>query len=333
MQRKIWILLLLSFLCILIASCTAVSESSEPQQTDAASATEASTDASVVYMTTDISPEGLVNIYKALGREVTGNVAIKVHTGEPGGKNFLRPEFMAPFVQSVNGTFIESNTAYGGQRASTAMHYQVALDHGFNDVAPMVVLDEEESMALPIENGTHFDENLVGARLAEFDSLIVLSHFKGHAIGGYGGAIKNMSIGIASTIGKNRIHTAGQDDTSWMGGDQDDFLESMAEASTAVVDYFGEENVLYINVMNRMSVDCDCSGAMAAEPEIHDIGILASFDPVALDKACIDLIYEVDDAESASLKECIESRNGIHTLDHGAAIGLGSLNYEIERID
>lgn len=290
-------------------------------------------DKPIVYFTSDLTSDGLMAVYEALGREATGSVAVKVHTGEPGGQNFLRPDFMAPLVQSVNGTFVESNTAYGGQRASTAMHYQVALDHGFNDVAPVVILDEADSMAIPTREGSHFAENLVSARLAEFDFLIALSHFKGHAIGGYGGAIKNMSIGIASTAGKNRIHTAGSSDSQWMGGDQDEFLESMAEATLAVVDHFGAENVLYINVMNRMSVDCDCSGAMAAEPEIHDIGILASFDPVALDKACIDLIYAVDDSTSASLIARIESRNGAYVLDHGAAIGLGSLEYDLVSID
>lgn len=286
-----------------------------------------------VYMTTDISPEGLMAIYEALGGEPTGNVAVKVHTGEPGGQNFLRPEFMQELVQTVDGTIVESNTAYGGQRASTAMHYQLAEDHGFTAIAPVVILDEEDSMALPVRGGTHLEENLVGARLAEFDFLITLSHFKGHAIGGYGGALKNMSIGIASTTGKNRIHTAGADDTQWMGGDQDDFLESMAEATQSVVDYFGDGNVLYINVMNRMSVDCDCSGAMAAEPEVHDIGILASFDPVALDQACIDLIYAVEDGTADSLTQRIESRNGIHVLEHGEAIGLGSRTYELVSID
>lgn len=288
---------------------------------------------SVVYFTSDLTSDGLMAIYEALGREATGHVAVKVHTGEPGGQYFLQPDFMAPLVQAVNGTFVESNTAYGGQRASTAMHYQVAADHGFNDVAPVVILDEEDSLPLPMRDGSHFSENLVGARLAEFDFLIALSHFKGHAMGGYGGAIKNMSIGIASTAGKNRMHTAGASDTQWMGGSQDDFLESMAEAALAVVDSFGAENVLYINVMNNMSVDCDCSGATAAAPEIHDIGILASFDPVALDRACIDLIYAADDSESASLKARIESRNGTHVLDHGAAIGLGNLDYALVSID
>lgn len=293
---------------------------------------ETTSSASTVYFTADISPEGLMAVYEALGGEPTGKVAVKVHTGEPGGQNFLRPEFMQELVQTVNGTIVESNTAYGGQRASTVMHYQVAKDHGFNDIADVVILDEEGSMALPVPNYTHFSENLVGARLEEFDSLISLAHFKGHAIGGYGGALKNMSIGIASAAGKNRIHTAGASDEQWMGGGQDEFLESMAEATLSVVNYF-DGNVMYINVMNRMSVDCDCSGAMAAEPEVHDIGILASFDPVALDQACIDLIYAVDDGSADSLIGRIESRNGTHVLTHAAQIGLGSQNYELVDID
>ena len=308
-------------------------QTSSPENEQPNAETQPQSTKPIVYMTTDISPEGLVAIYEALGREATGNVAVKVHTGEPGGKNFLRPEFMAPLVQSVNGTFVESNVAYGGQRAATAMHYQVAKDHGFNDVAPVVILDEESSMALPMIDGAHFAENLVGARLADFDFLMSIAHFKGHAIGGYGGTLKNMSIGIASRQGKNRIHTAGNNDNQWMGGDQDEFLESMAEATLSVVNHFGSENVLYINVMNRMSVDCDCSGAMAAEPEVHDIGILASFDPVALDQACIDLIYAVEDSSAASLIQRIESRNGIHVIEHGAEIGLGSRAYELVSID
>lgn len=289
-------------------------------------------DVPAVYMTAEISPEGLMAVYEALDTEITGNVAVKVHTGEPGGQNFLRPEFMRELVQAVNGTIVESNTAYGGQRASTDMHYQVAEDHGFTAIAPFVVLDETASMALPIRNATHFDENLVGARLADFDYLVTLSHFKGHAMGGYGGALKNMSIGIASAEGKNLIHTAGESNTSIMGGEQDYFLESMAEATLSVVDYF-EGNVLYINVMNRMSVDCDCSGASAAEPEVHDIGILASYDPVALDQACIDLIYKVEDGTADSLIERIESRNGIHTIEHAEAIGLGSREYQLVNMD
>lgn len=313
---------------------TTTEDTISPAESEASGAeSQAADGSSVVYMTTDISPEGLMAIYEALGGEATGNVAVKIHTGEPGGQNFLRPEFMQELVQMVDGTIVESNTAYGGQRASTAMHYQVAEDHGFTDIAPVVILDEEDSMALPIPNGTHFEENLVGAQLAEFDFLITLSHFKGHAIGGYGGALKNMSIGIASTAGKNRIHTAGSSDTQWMGGSQDDFLESMAEATLSVVEFFGEGNVLYINVMNKMSVDCDCSGGMAAEPEVHDMGILASFDPVALDQACIDLLYAVEDGTADSLIARIESRNGIHVLEHGETIGLGNRTYDLVNID
>lgn len=283
----------------------------------------------VVYMTTSITPEGLMAIYEALGREATGNVAVKISTGEPGGQNYLSPDLIRDLVISVDGTIVECNTAYGGQRASTAMHYQVAEDHGFTAIAPVVIMDEYGDISLPVENGTHLTEDFVGARFVDFDFHIVLSHFKGHAMGGFGGAIKNMSIGYASSRGKNWIHTAGASTTSFMGGEQDDFLESMAEAAKAIADASGD-NILYINVMNRLSVDCDCSDN-PAEPDMHDIGILASLDPVALDRACVDLVYSAADGQS--LIERIESRNGTHTLDHAAEIGLGSLVYELVSID
>lgn len=345
MKRTLSLCLILLLLLSMLAGCGGAPSQSatealeaetsapapSPEEDEPSEPASGSGEAASVYMTTDISSEGLMAIYEALGGEPSGNVAVKIHTGEPGGQNFLRPEFMQELVQSVDGTIVESNTAYGGARASTAMHYQVAEDHGFTAIAPVVILDEEDSMALPIPNHTHFEENLVGARLADFDFLITLSHFKGHAIGGYGGALKNMSIGIASTAGKNRIHTHGTSDSQWMGGDQDKFLEFMAEATMSVVEYF-EGNVLYINVMNRMSVDCDCSGGMAAEPEVHDIGILASFDPVALDRACIDLLYAVDDGTADSLIARIEGRNGTHVLTHGEKIGLGSQLYELVSI-
>lgn len=284
----------------------------------------------VVYMTTDISPAGLMAAYQALGREATGErVAVKISTGEPGGTHFLSPDLIKEFVQSVDGTIVESNTAYGGRRASTALHYQVAEDHGFTAIAPVVIMDEEAEMSLPITGGTHLAEDVVGARFADFDFHVVLSHFKGHAMGGFGGAIKNLSIGYASSSGKNLIHTAGASATSFMGGDQDSFLESMAEAASAVMDAAGE-NILYINVMNHLSVDCDCSSNPAA-PTMADIAILASLDPVALDKACVDLVYAAEDG--ADLVTRIESRNGIHTLDHAAAMGIGSLEYELVSID
>ena len=262
-------------------------------------------DLPVVYMTTDISPEGLMAVYEALGREAAGeNVAVKISTGET-DSNYLRPELIGEFVQAVDGTIVECNTAYGGQRASTAMHYQLAEDHGYTAIADVDIMDENGSMTLPVEGGTVIAENYVGANLANYDFLVVLSHFKGHAMAGFGGALKNLSIGCASSDGKAWIHSGGTGGNMW-GGEQDAFLEAMAEAAKSVVNYFGNgERALYINVMNRLSVDCDCDGS-PAEPDMHDIGILASTDPVALDQACIDLVYAAEDG--ASLIQRIESR-------------------------
>ena len=225
-------------------------------------------------------------------------------------------------------TIVECNTAYGGSRANTAMHYQVAEDHGYTDLADVDIMDEDGSMALHVTGGTNLTENYVGAHFADYDYFVVLSHFKGHAMAGYGGAIKNISIGIASAEGKTHIHTGGQGGSMW-SADQDAFLESMAEAGKSVVDAL-DGNILYVNVMNRLSVDCDCDSS-PAEPDMHDIGILASFDPVALDQACIDLVYAAEDGES--LVNRIESRNGLHTLEHAEAIGLGSRTYELVSID
>ena len=285
--------------------------------------------ASIVYMTTDISPEGLMAVYEALGWEPTGNVAVKLSTGEPPASNYLRPELIADVVSAVNGTIVECNTAYGGSRAETAMHYQVAEDHGFTASADFQILDEGGSLSLPVVGGTRLTENFVGAAFADYDSYLVLSHFKGHAMAGFGGAIKNISIGLGSSEGKCWIHTAGQSKTSPWGGNQDAFLESMGEAGKSVVDAL-DGQIVYINVMNRLSVDCDCDGR-PAEPDIHDIGILASTDPVALDQACIDLIYAADG--NTSLVNRIESRNGLHTLEHAEEIGLGSRTYELVSID
>ncbi len=281
-----------------------------------------------VYMTTDISPEGLMAIYEALGREATGNVAVKISTGEPGGTNFLSPDLIKDFVQSVDGTIVECNTAYGGSRASTAMHRQVAEDHGFTAIAEVDIMDADGSISLPVANGKHLKEDLVGANYENYDFFVILSHFKGHTMGGFGGAIKNMSIGIASSSGKNLIHSAGASSSSW-GADQNDFLESMAEAAKAVADDRGD-HILYINVMNKMSVDCDCD-SNPAEPDMHDIGILASLDPVALDQACVDLVYAAPDGQS--LIERMESRNGIHTLDYAEEIGVGSKTCQLVSID
>lgn len=286
---------------------------------------------SVVYYTSDISPEAMVAIYEALGDGLQGEkIAVKLSTGEPPASNYLDPELIANLIQMVDGTIVECNTAYGGQRSGTAMHYQVAEDHGFTAIADFVVLDEDGSMSLTVNGGTHLAENLVGAHFGEYDGYLVLSHFKGHAMAGFGGAIKNISIGLGSTEGKCLIHTGGASHTSPWGGDQDTFTESMAEAGLSVVDAL-EGNILYISVMNRLSIDCDCDGN-PSEPDMHDIGILASTDPVALDQACVDLIYASGD-DSASLKQRMESRNAFHVLVHGEEIGLGSRSYHLVSID
>lgn len=287
--------------------------------------------APVVYMTTDISPAGLMAVYEALGREAAGeHVAVKISTGET-GSNYLRAELIGDFVQHVGGTIVECNTAYGGQRASTAMHYQLAADHGYTAIADVDIMDEDGSMTLPVPGGTVLTENYVGAHLADYDFLVVLSHFKGHAMAGFGGAVKNLSIGCASSEGKGWIHSGGTSKTSFWGGEQDAFLEAMAEAASSVVDYFGHgEQALYINVMNRLSVDCDCDSS-PSEPDMHDIGILASLDPVALDQACVDLVYAAEDG--ASLIRRMESRNGLHTLEHAEEIGFGSRSYALVSLD
>ena len=286
---------------------------------------------SVVYYTSQITPDAMVAIYQALGDGLSGeNIAVKLSTGEPPASNYLDPALIADLVSLVDGTIVENNTAYGGQRSSTAMHYQVAEDHGFTEIADFVVLDEDGSVTLPVEGGTQLTENLVGAHFPEYDGYLVLSHFKGHAMAGMGGAIKNISIGMASQEGKCLIHTAGESHTSPWGGEQDPFLESMAEAGKSVMDAL-DGNMLFVSVMNHLSVDCDCDGN-PAEPDMHDIGILASADPVALDQACVDLVYASQD-DTASLIERMESRNAYHVLEHGEDIGLGSRTYRLVSID
>lgn len=285
---------------------------------------------STVYMTEEITPEALMKIYGALGTELEGdNIAVKLSTGEPPASNYLDPELIKDLVQSVNGTIVECNTAYGGSRTETAMHYQVAKDHGFNDIAEVVIMDEDGSTTIPVEGGTHLKENYVGAHFPEYDGFLVLSHFKGHAMAGFGGAIKNISIGIGSAEGKCLIHTAGESHDSPWGGEQNPFLESMAEAGKSVVDSL-DGNILYISVMNHLSIDCDCDGN-PAEPDIHDIGILASADPVALDQACVDLIYQAEGNEAFVNR--MEDRNAEHVLEHGEKIGLGSRSYHLVNID
>lgn len=281
----------------------------------------------VVYMTTDISPEGLRAVYDALGWTPRGRAAVKVSTGEPPASNYLRPELIGSLVQSIDGTIVECNTTYGGSRASTEMHRQVAADHGFTQIAPVDIQDADGSFSLPVAGGTRLSENYVGTSFPDYDSYLVLSHFKGHSMAGFGGAIKNISIGLASSEGKAWIHSGGSSKTNAWGGEQNAFLESMAEAGKSVSDYLGDgERIVYVNVMNRLSVDCDCDGN-PAEPDMHDIGILASTDPVALDQACVDLVYAAEDG--GSLVQRIESRNGLHTLEHAEEIGLGSRAYEL----
>ncbi len=289
--------------------------------------------APVVYFTSDISADGMLRVYEALGWEPVGKTAVKLSTGEPPESNYLRPELIKEVVDAVDGTIVECNTAYGGSRSETAMHYQVAADHGFTAIADFQILDEDGSMTLPVEGGSVLTENYVGAAFDDYDSYLVLSHFKGHAMAGYGGAIKNISIGLASSEGKGWIHSGGTSRTNIWGGEQDAFLEAMAEAGRSVSDHLGNgERIAYINVMNRLSIDCDCDGS-PAEPDMHDIGILASTDCVALDEACIDLVYEQKDGDGASLVRRIESRNGLHTLEHAEEIGLGSRAYTLENID
>ena len=291
----------------------------------------AASTASTVYFTDRITPEGLLDVYNALGWTPTGNVAVKLHTGEPPASNYLDPDLIADLVHLVDGTIVECNTAYGGSRTETAMHLQVAEDHGFTAIADVDIMDADGSMELPVEGGTRLETNLVGSHFADYDAYLVLSHFKGHAMAGFGGAIKNISIGMASQEGKCLIHTSGQSHTSPWGGDQTGFTESMAEAAKSVSDALGGgANIVYVSVLNNISIDCDCNGN-PAEPDIHDIGIVASTDPVAIDQACIDLAFAAEGSEA--LQARVESRDGLHTLEHAEAIGLGSRTYELVDID
>ncbi|MDT8719020.1 DUF362 domain-containing protein [Clostridium sp. 19966] len=284
----------------------------------------------VVYMTTDISPEGLIAIYEALAHKATGRVAVKISSGEPGGHHFLSPKLIAPLVQLVNGTIVECNTAYGGGRADTISHRHAVEKHGFTAIAPVDIMDADGSMSIPVTNGKHLKEDLVGSHLANYDFVINLAHFKGHAMAGFGGVLKNMSIGIASSMGKSLIHSAGRETTGFgLNTPKDDFLESMAEAAKAVADYVGK-NIVYINVMNNLSVDCDCD-SNPAKPEMDDIGILAGLDPVALDQACVDLVYAAQDGKA--LIERMESRHGIHTVEHAEELELGTRNYDLYEIE
>lgn len=284
-----------------------------------------------VYFYKEISSENLIKIYEALGRKAEGKVAVKLSTGEPGGHNFLQPALIKDLVQQVGGTIVECNTAYGGGRSDTKSHLKAAADHGFTAIAPVVIMDAEGEAELPVKGGKHLTRDIVGKDFLNYDFVIILSHFKGHAMGGFGGAIKNMSIGIASSNGKRLIHSAGASTTNWGNPAQDDFLESMAEAAKAVADHCGQ-NIIYISVANNLSVDCDCDSS-PADPQMGDIGILASLDPVALDRACTDLVRSSKDYGKIHLIERIDSRHGMHTLDHAEALGMGSQKYELVTLD
>lgn len=279
----------------------------------------------VVYFTDDISPDGLVAVFEALNWKPTGPVAVKLSTGEPPDSNYLRPELIVDLVHLVDGTIVECNTAYAGNRAATAEHYQVAEDHGFTDIADFQILDEYGSMEIPVTGGTHLTGDLVGAHFQDYGSYLMLSHFKGHPMAGYGGAIKNTSIGLASAMGKVRIHSGGTSDTHWHDELHTEFLESMAEAAKGVCDYLGDQ-LVFVNVMNRLSIDCDCTGH-PEEPDMHDIGILASTDPVALDQACLDLVSKAEGNEKFMWR--LEDLQGVHTLEHAEEIGLGSRAYTL----
>lgn len=290
---------------------------------------------SKVYFTKDISPESLIKIYEQVGKELKGNVAIKISTGEPGGKNFLNPNLIKDLVNKLNGTIVECNTAYAGRRNTTEEHWKAIKEHGFMDIAPVDIMDEEGDMAIPVKNGIHLKENYVGKNLEKYDSMLMLSHFKGHQMGGYGGALKNMSIGVASSGGKAWIHTAGATRIPaelWNNlPEQDHFLESMAEADESVVNYMNG-NIVYINVINNISIDCDCSKNPEA-PCMADIGITASIDPVAVDKASLDLVYNSEDKGKERLIARIEDRHGIRTVEHAEELGIGTTNYELINID
>ena len=291
---------------------------------------------SKVYFIKEITPENIIKAYNAIGKKLEGNVAVKMHSGEKGNKNYLRPEFVKDVINYVSGTVVECNTAYEGARNSTEKHLELIKEHEWDKYFPFDLLDAEgPDMELDIPNGKVLKKNYVGKDLAKYDSLLVLSHFKGHAMGGYGGALKQLSIGCASSAGKTLIHTAGKetDQTKLWDNlpEQDRFLEAMADAASSVVDYF-KGNAVYINVMKNISVDCDCDGNASA-PCMQDIGILASLDPVAIDQACLDLVYNSNDPGRDKLIERIESRHGVHTIEAAYDLGVGNREYELIDLD
>lgn len=279
-----------------------------------------------VYMTREITPGAVLRLYDTVGKELGGRVAVKVHSGEVGNQNFLKPEFWKPVIGKVQGTIVECNTAYEGKRNTSADHWETMKLHGWTAAAPVDIMDDGGEMELAIPNGRRIRKNYVGAHLANYDAMLVLSHFKGHPMGGFGGALKNISIGIASSHGKAYIHGAGVEEEIW-SSDHDSFLESMADAAASVVEYF-KGKIVFVNAMCNMSVDCDCC-EVAEDPCMKDIGVLASLDPVALDQACLDLVYQSEDPGRDHLIERIESRNGVHTIEAAAELGFGSREYEL----
>ena len=284
----------------------------------------------VVYFTREITPEKVLELYKKAGKELPGKVAIKLHSGEKGNQNFLGPEFWKPVIEYVGGTVVECNTAYDGERNETRKHKKLLEDHGWSRYFDVDLLDAEgPDLELDIPNGKVIKKNYIGKDLANYDSMLVLSHFKGHPMGGYGGALKQLSIGVASSYGKAYIHGAGVPEDIWTA-DHNAFLESMADAAGSVIEYM-KGNILYVNVMKNMSVDCDCC-AVAEDPCIEDIGILVSTDPVAIDQACIDLVYACSDPGKPHLIERIESRNGVHTIEAAAELGYGVREYELVEV-
>ena len=287
-----------------------------------------------VYFTKEITSQKLIEMFEAVKKELPGKVAVKVHSGEKGNQNYLRPEFLKELVEQVKGTIVECNTAYEGERNTTEKHQQLMEDHGWSKYFEVDILDAEEDLEISIPNGKRIKKNYLGKNIENYDSMLVVSHFKGHPMGGYGGALKQLSIGCASSYGKRYIHCVGKEDGSYedmFSVGQDEFLESMADAASSVVKYF-KGNIVYINIMCNMSVDCDCC-AVAKDPCMKDIGILSSTDPIAIDQACIDLVYHSTDPGKDHLIKRIESKNGTHTIDVASTLEFGSKEYEFITVD
>ena len=332
-MKKRKILLMIVALSVVFSTQACSSDNAKKTDTKASGQNTADGDKPNVYFTKEITPAALMKLYESLGSPAHGKVGIKLHMGEPGGNHFLKPAFVKDFVSTVNGTFIDACTAYGGRRTNAADHLKVAEEHGFTAVGPVDILDADGEISLPIEGGKHLKEVLVGSHFTDYDYIVVLTHFKGHAMGGFGGSLKNISIGIASVAGKCLVHTAGASSTDAFqpGTKQEDFIEAMAESAKGMIEKF-KGRILYVNVMNNLSVDCDCDSS-PADPTMHDVGMLASFDPVALDKACVDLVYASEDHGKIHLIDRIESRKGTIILDHAEQLGIGTQKYELVSLD